>query len=283
MTELEFDAQLRALADQLEYPPTPDIAGRVRARLQTFPSPSGRGVRGEGHKGHPRFSSKAVAWSLTVSLILFLSLLLIPPVRAAVIEFFQVGIVRIFPSTVTPTAPAISTATPQSVTSSPTATPGAPLPSLIPLLDTIAGETKLANAQQMTGYPILLPTYPPDLGPPNHVYVQEAEGAMTILVWIDPQQPERVLMSLHFIPQGSWALHKMGPQMIRETTVNGQYAIWAEGPYPLILRGGGEVERVRLVEGHVLIWEGDSVTYRLESALDMDEAIRVAESLAPIP
>lgn len=273
MTELEFEAKLRALADQLDYPPTPDIAGRVRARLRAFPSPSGRGARGERLS---RFSSKAIAWSLTVSLILLSSLLLIPPVRAAVIEFFQVGIVRIFPPDATPTAQPNSTAIP-------TATSGTPLPSLLPLLESISGRTDLESAQQVVDYTILLPNYPSDLGLPDRIYVQDADGAFIILVWMDPQQPERVLMSLHFIPEDSWAIKKMGPRMIRETTVDGQYAIWAEGPYPLIMRGTGSPEHVRLVEGHVLIWEIDGITYRLESDLSMEEAIRVAESLAPIP
>jgi hypothetical protein len=100
---------------------------------------------------------------------------------------------------------------------------------------------------------------------------------------MDPQQPERVRMSLHFIPEESWAIKKMGPRTIRETTVNGQYAIWAEGPYPLILRGTGSPEHVRLVDGYVLIWDRDGITYRLESNLSMEEAIKAAESLMPIP
>ena len=35
----------------------------------------------------------------------------------------------------------------------------------------------------------------------------------------------------------------------------------------------------RLVEGNVLLWEQDGVTYRLETELPLDEAIKVAESL----
>lgn len=268
MSEMDFEARLHALADRMDYPLTPDIAGRVVARLRPAKT--------------PRIISKAAAWSLAIILVLVSSLMLIPRVRAAVIDFFQVGIVRIFPPSATPTAQTITTATPESMTPS-AATPGPTLPSLLPLLDTIAGETNLANAQEITGYPILLPTHPPDLGLPDRVYIQDADGAMTILVWVDPQQPERVLLSLHFIPKESWAIKKMGPRMIQETRVNGRYAIWAEGPYPLWLRGSSDIEFVRLVEGHVLIWEGDGITYRLESDLGMEEVIRVAESLGPIP
>jgi hypothetical protein len=35
----------------------------------------------------------------------------------------------------------------------------------------------------------------------------------------------------------------------------------------------------RLVEGQVLIWEADGITYRLETELSMEEAVAIAESL----
>ena len=104
---------------------------------------------------------------------------------------------------------------------------------------------------------------------------------MLFLVWTDPQHPDQVRLSLHAIGPGSWAVTKMGPVVIDQTQVNGREALWAEGPYPLRLTNG-DLDFRRLVDGHVLIWEQDNLTYRLESDLDMDEAIKVAESLTPI-
>jgi hypothetical protein len=104
---------------------------------------------------------------------------------------------------------------------------------------------------------------------------------MTILVWIDPQQPGEVLMSLHIIPPGSWAVEKMNPAVVQETTVNGKHAIWAVGPYPIRF-SNGNLDFVRLVDGHVLIWTDGIITYRLETELELEEAIRVAESLEPV-
>jgi len=207
--------------------------------------------------------------------------MLVPQVRAAIIEFIQIGIVRIFPQNVQPTTEAITTATP-GVLTPPTATPGESPPLLISFLDQIAGETKLANAQETAPYPILLPTYPADWGQPNHVYIQDAEGVMTILIWVDPGQPEHVTLSLHFIPEGSWAINKFGPVEIQETEVNGRRAISAVGPYPLIMRDG-RLQVERLIDGHVLIWEDGEITYRLETDLPIEEAIKIAESLEPIP
>ncbi len=276
MTEFEFEKQLQSIAKGMDYPRTPNIAGSVMTRLR----PAAR----------PRFALSRLAWSLAIVLILLSSLMLVPTVRAAVLEFIHIGIVRIFPQDTEPTLEAITTATPQDVTkpsatprtfSLPTTTPGDPSSLLIPFLDQIAGETKLANAKEEVPYPILLPTHPEDLGQPNHVYVQDADGVMTILVWTDPGQPEHVTMSLHYIPAGHWAINKFGPVEIQETEVNGQHAIWAVGPYPLIM-SDGRLQVERLINGHVLIWADGDLTYRLETGFSLEEAIKVAESLQPI-
>ena len=46
-------------------------------------------------------------------------------------------------------------------------------------------------------------------------------------------------------------------------------------------RNHNYVER-RLVEGHVLIWTENNVTYRLETGLPVEQAIKIAESLKPV-
>lgn len=260
------EEKLRALASGLDYPRTPDIAGRVTTRLRT--------------STRPRFSVRILAWSLSILIVLSSSLMLIPPVRAAILEFIQIGVVRIFPRPTTPTVEPVTTATPGAFTPN-TATPTTSLPSLISFLDQMAGETKLPDAQQMVPYKILLPTYPNEFGDPDYVYVQDAEGAMTILIWVDPQEPDKVILSLHFIPSSSWAINKFGPVVIQEVQVNGHKAIWAEGPYPLIMRNGN-IDVTRLIEGHVLIWSQGDITYRLETDQSLEEAIKTAESLAPI-
>ena len=272
MTELQqelFEKQISSIAKRLDYPRTPDVAGSVMRRLS---------AKGTGGRGQGRFISRRLAWSLAVLLVLFSSLMLIPPARAAILEFIQIGIVRIFRSEAAPVTP------PQAVPSARvplTATPAPTPQSLIPILERLAGERSLEGAQQIVDYPILLPSYPPELGEPDRVFVQDAEGAMTILIWIDPENPAQVLMSLHMIPSGSWAVEKMNPALVQETTVNGQRAIWAVGPYPLQF-SNGDLDFVRLIDGHVLIWANGEVTYRLETNLDLEEAVKVAESLEPV-
>ena len=267
MNEMEFENKLRSIANGMEYPRTPNIAGSVTTRLRT--------------RTRPRFNSKALVWSLTIILVLCSSLMLIPPARAAILEFIQIGVVRIFPQPVEPTVAPLQTPVPESFVPV-TATSSSQSSNLIPILNQMAGKTTLVEAQDKVEFSILLPAYPSDLGQPDYVYVQNADGNMVILVWLDPQHPEKVLMSLHFIPNGSWAIKKVEPKVIEETKVDGDRAIWTTGPYPLIFPNG-DIQFERLVSGHVLIWAGLDVTYRLETDLSMEEAVRIAESLKPIP
>lgn len=265
MKQMDFETQLRSIANRMEYPRTPDIAGLVSARIR--------------QPKRPRFLSKAAAWSLTLVAILLSSLMLIPPARAAILEFIQVGVVRIF--RVEPTPVPVPQSAP-SVQIPLTATPGAAPQALIPLLERMAGEMTLEEAQAHVTYPILLPSYPADLGQPDRVFVQDADGAMTILIWLDPQDPGEVRMSLHLLPPTSWALKKMEPTTIDETRVNGNYAVWAVGPYPVRYKNG-DLDFTRMIDGHVLIWQDGEVTYRLETDLSMEEAVKIAESLQPVP
>ena len=169
MSELQqelFEKQLVSIAKELDYPRTPDIARPVMKRLRS--------------SARPQFVSRRFAWSLTAILVLFASLMLIPPARAAILEFIQIGIVRIFRAEPTPATPPQQQfpSLPVTVTPSVTAAP------LIPVLERLAGERSLTGAQQLVDYPILLPSYPPDLGLPDHSFVQDADGNMTILIWI---------------------------------------------------------------------------------------------------
>ena len=152
MNEIDFENKLHSIANGMEYPRTPNIAGSVTTRLYT--------------STRPRFNSKALAWSLTIILVLLSSLMLIPTARAAIIDFIQIGVVRIFPQPVTPTVEVIRTATPQAVAPV-TATASSQSTNLMPLLNRPAGKTTLVDAQKKVEFPILLPRYPSDLGEPG--------------------------------------------------------------------------------------------------------------------
>jgi hypothetical protein len=66
--------------------------------------------------------------------------------------------------------------------------------------------------------------------------------------------------------------------------VRGGDGVWLAGaPHRFLYRGpNGRVEEASLrLAGNTLIWTDGGLTYRLESALDRDTAISIAESLPP--
>src|SRR5512143_310245 len=77
---LEHD--LREAGRFLPYPPTPELAAQVMRLI------SRRAVR-------RRFSPRW-AWALASLLVLLGALMLVPPARAAILDFIQIGVVRIF-------------------------------------------------------------------------------------------------------------------------------------------------------------------------------------------
>ncbi len=258
-----FETRVQTLAKALPYPPTPRIADKVMAQLRTRPA--------------SRPATRRLAWVLAIVLLLA-GLMAVPPVRAAVLEFIRIGVVRIFPAPEpAPTSEAPRTALPEIIQPM-TATPALQATSLIPFLQRMTGETTLEAARARVDFPILLPTYPSDLGEPDYVFAQDTHAWMIILVWMEQDHPDQVRMSLQIIQAGSWTLEKYQPPVIQETSVNGLRAVWVEGEYPLLVRNG-KVEWTRLVVGHVLIWADGNITYRLETNLPLEEAVRIAESL----
>jgi hypothetical protein len=70
-------------------------------------------------------------------------------------------------------------------------------------------------------------------------------------------------------------------EQVEEVEVAGSPGYWVEGEHIvsyLDVRGEPMEERSRLA-GNTLLWQRGEVTFRLESALSMEEAIRIAESM----
>lgn len=264
--EPHWEERVQSVARTLAYPPTPDLAGAVPRRLTEQ-----RATVSSSHRLRP-------AWAIGLAVVILLAgLLAVPPVRAAIREWLQIGAVRIWLVEPTPTAPALGSAHPGAPTPRPT-------PTLLPSLFDLAGATTLADAQSKAGFPLRLPTYPAELGDPDGVFFQDLGGDAVIFVWLDATQPTRAWLSLHILGPNTFAEKGDGTRL-EETTVNGQPAFWTEGPYMLAYQSGTATtfDIRRLIEGHVLIWREGDLTYRLETDFALPEAVRVAESLVAIP
>lgn len=238
----DFESRLSRLARELPYPPTPQF------RSDGFQKPA----------------RSAASWRVAGAIALLLvALLAVPQVRAGLLEFIQLGAVRV--NLIPPTATAAAT----------------PLASLLDL----AGETTLAAAQRQVNFTIVVPA---DFGEPAHVFVQDLGAPAVVLVWLNAEGAPR--LSLHEIGPGSWAvpplgkafdkaaLSKFGYELIEFTEVNGNAALWVEGERVLIARDGA-AQSVRLVDSPALIWETFGVTYRLEGDFTLEEMKAMAESL----
>lgn len=265
----DFEARLRGLAKALSYPPTPDIASAVRARLG-----ADDGVQ------RPRQLRRRLAWGMAALALLLVVTLAVPPVRAALREAIQLGAIRIFLGEATETpSPTPTSATPVSTDQAASRPTGTSTPHPTPLTSPLdlAGETTLEEARAQAGFEIRLPSYPLDLGPPDHVFMQTMGDVRTvILVWLEPDRPGEVRLSLHQLGAGNYAFK--GAERLEETSVNGQRALWIEGPHIYQLESGAQDLRL-LVEGNVLVWSEGAVTYRIESSLPREEILRIAESL----
>lgn len=204
-------------------------------------------------------------------LVLLASLLAVPPVRAAVAEFLQIGVIRIYATEASlPLALATKSpveARPIAATQESDAAFG------------LDGEMSLEEARAKALFPILLPGEPADLGLPDKVFHLYLDGGEAVLLaWLDPQDSQQVAISLWLLGPGVYA-GKGPPERILETSVNNARAVWMEGEHVLLFQIGPGAGIHRFVPRNVLIWETRDVTYRLEGDFSLQEALLIAESL----
>jgi hypothetical protein len=238
------------------YPPTPDIAGQVRIRLKR---PSRSPVR---------------AWRLAAAALVALLVfsMAVPEVRAFVLEVLRIGAVQIFFVEPTQTSNYAASET-LSLTGTPDPTPSASA------LD-LPGETTLVDAEAQSGNRILLPAYPADLGAPDHVYLERLGGWVVTLAWMQPDDPAEVRLILQILnPDGIGVKYYPWDNTNQESTrVHDSQAIWLTDVHEIFYHSDDR-EVSRLIDTNVLIWEQDRLTYRLETDLTIEEAVRIAESL----
>lgn len=170
----------------------------------------------------------------------------VPDIRAAILEIFQIGNVTIYLDGHNTTHEPLR-------------------------LDDVAGETDIETAQSMLKFELLVPVDQPD-----RVFVQNEE--MVILVWLDGAKIEKVLYQNRGF---DWGTFKGAVTNIVPTEVAGHHAVWLDTPHPVQFEYQGSVqdELTYFVYANVLIWDVGNITYRLESTLAMEDAVRYAESL----
>lgn len=243
-----WEEKVRDIAGRMVFPPTPDIAGGVRDRIEL--------------QRRRRPMARLAQPVLILLLVVLMLVLLVPGLRTRAFDWLRIGAVRIISESPSATS-----------TPSPDPLQGYDVTPIASILDW-DNEISLAEARERVNFPI--PTVP-SLGVPDMVFYYELEESMIILVW---EQPGQSPISLHLIGSRN-RVFKYRAEVETETEVNGRRAVWLTGPhqYEIMPRQGEEAVIQRYIHGSVLLWEVGGVTYRLEGELTLDEARMLAESL----
>lgn len=238
-----FEKQVQQWAAGLEYPPTPDIAGKVRPLLTAPPKKAFQ-------------PGRRLAWAL-VLLLLAASLLAVPGMRAALVEILRAGGITIFVGE------------------------EAAVDEVPPLLnEQLPAFTKpITLDEALAQHPNLqLPT---ELPPPDDVLLHEEPvwDTAVIFLWRNEANPQQIGLSLYQINVAQYAYK--GSETVAMVEVNGNQAFWLNRPHYFRLQNNA-IEEWLFVPGNVLIWWDGAVTYRLEGVSSLAEALQIAESLQAV-
>lgn len=249
----DLETRLGELGARWEAPPTPNLVDAVMQGRQT------------AHVPARRTRPRRLVLALAASAVALGALAAIAPARNAILDFFDIGGVR--------------------VVTTPTTAPPPPATETAPSADTgpLGTPISLAAARARARFPLLVPTVP--AAQPDQVYIQTPprDGAFAF-VWSDAGAVARGQLVLTEFSGQLVATKTIDPlkTTVEEVDVDGATGFWLSGgPHTIGYLdddGAFRSETTRAV-GDVLVWERSGVTYRVEGAADRDAALRVAASL----
>ena len=267
--DLQLERILVEVGRRLEEPPSMDMAAAVGRRLRSEPAAGRRSVlvfRPRPAFGPARWRAAAVAVAAVIVVIAG-TLVFSPGARRAVAGWLGLRGVRI---EVTPSAPG-----------TPSLSPG-PAPDLGP-------RVSLAEAERQAGFDVLLPNLP-ELGLPDEVHVDPLfiYEQVFLVYRARPGIPEAEatgvgLLISEFRGRTDPDFYKKisnGGGSVQFLRVNGGDGYWIEGLHEVSYLDpkGLVVQDTTRIADNVLIWEQGNLTLRLESALSLNEALRIARS-----
>ena len=284
LPDAELESALRDLAPSIAWPSAggvpdgPDLTAAVRARIEMMPAPQARrGTLGPLPRGLV-WQWRATRRALILALVALLALAAL----AGAIGLGLPGLRLILGEAPGSPAPRPS-ATRQASPSTPAAL-GASMGLGEPL-----DPTDPAGLDARAGFDVALPA-DPAVGPPEAAYIDEGRAGQVTLLWpAGPElpatsEPSVALLLSEFegaVNEGFFVKAISGGTVVDRVRVDGNPGYWISGePHALFWDGpnGPAVDARRWV-GDVLIWSDGRITYRLESALGRDKAIRIAGSL----
>jgi hypothetical protein len=248
------EAELRAVARELDVPPPRDLAAAVRQQLEDRAAP-GR-PRWRAPVSRPRWRRprrRAALAALSVLVALAVVVIATPQGRAAISHVFRFSGVEIR----------------QGPSPGRSATASASLP----------GEQRmsLAQARRQVSFPILVPAV---LGQPGEVLVSDG-GRVASLIY--PRMPYGQVRMDEFAGQVDQIYFEKIVYLdnVTKVKVNGNKALWIKGPHELVyIRRDGTTAEVpsRLTTGNTLLWGTRQAALRLEGNFGEKTALAIARS-----
>jgi hypothetical protein len=251
MSDLERD--LQALAVELAYPPTPDLAPGVRARLEIAPL-----------RRRPALRRVAVAVAVALLLLAAGAVAAVPGIRHSVKDWLGLGSVRIER---VPKLPALPPS------------PGRGL--------SLGRPTTLAAARSQVAFPIVAPARAPD-----EIYVAGSPPGGEVTFVYRPRRSlppapgtntGMLITEFRGRQPRAYIGKSLGPGTTAEqVTLRGGHGVWISGsPHQFAYvdaRGRAREQFLRLA-GNTLLWRRGSLLLRLEADVSKSTALRVANSL----
>ena len=131
----------------------------------------------------------------------------------------------------------------------------------------------IEEAQAEVGYPIAVPN---NLGNPDDVYLQETQLPMTILVWYETDGSRLLL----YIIDSESIYFKFTPEEPEVVEVQGRRGYWFDSPHLTeFVPSSSSLMLSVHVDGNVLVWDRNGITYRLEGDMTQAVALEIAESM----
>jgi hypothetical protein len=282
-TDAELEAALRSLAPAVGWPSAsgrpgePDLAATVRARIQAAPPsriPASGRVRGDGWR---IWTWRPARRALVLALVALLAIV-------AIVGAIGLGLPGLRITLGLP-PPGVS-----------------PLPSLEPSASPPRGDLgaslglgepldahDAAGLDARAGFHVRWPT-DPAVGAPETAYIDDRTGGQVTLLWptragLPPTlEPGVGLLLSQFqgaVEEGFFTKAVHGGTTVDRIQVDGQDGFWLHGdPHVFFWQSAdGFVDDRRRWVGDVLLWAEGPITYRLETSLGRDAAIRIAESM----
>ena len=258
----ELERRLALLAGDMAFPETPSFdlsfAALSSGREASLPTPR-------------RFPTRAWQAGLAAAVVLLLTTLAIPTTRETLGSWFSFPGIRIEVGDRDDDPPPTVTSIGDSLL----------LGSAIPL----------EEASERAGFPVLVPGSDLVTGAPE-AWLNEVQGTavVSLLYPATDDLPSIGTTGVGLLLMQIDAGGDTGMFIVKRATgetppqpvlVSGQQGLWVQGGV-LMTDAGDPFWTYMRRSGNVLVWEQDGTTYRMESDLPLEDALALAESLAPL-